>query len=89
MKTVADMLTAAHAGLGDLEKAMRGAIVNQNISDIVANARAKLSQAAEHPDASTELSALEPKIDERNPPLDFKGDGASFPNPGNIVPTGE
>lgn len=70
MKTVGDLIDHARGELGQLEKAMRGAIVNQNISDIVASARAKLLQASAHPDAATELAVLEPK-DPDQAPLPF------------------
>lgn len=61
MKTVADMLTNASKGLGELEDAMRAHIPNQNISDILASARRKLEQASQHADAATELESLKPK----------------------------
>lgn len=65
MKTVGDLLTRAHAELGELEKAMRVAVVNQNISDILAAARARLAQAAAHPDAGTELDKIQDGPDTR------------------------
>lgn len=78
MKTIADLAERASAELGELETRMRAAIENQNISDVLASARKKLDQVAQHPDAATELAALEPK-DPGAPKFPFgddKGDGA-------------
>lgn len=59
MNTVKDVLDRMHAELESFELALRGALKNQNIADIVASARAKLTQAMSHADAATELSHLE------------------------------
>lgn len=72
MKTVADVLARFHAQLGELETALRGTIANQNIADVLASARRKLDQAAQHPDAATELSTLQPP-EEPKLPFDPKG----------------
>lgn len=61
MNTVKDVLDRSNAELQQFEVALRAAIPNQNISDIVASARAKLAQAASHADAATDLKHLEPK----------------------------
>lgn len=61
MNIVKDVLDRANAELQSFETALRGALANQNISDIIASARAKLTQAASHPDAATDLKHLEPK----------------------------
>lgn len=94
MKTVAEYLTSAHEGLGQFEAALRGGIVNQNIADIVASARAKLAQAASHPDGEIELASLEQKPD--TPPLqsidDTPATDPNVPLPfpyGKNIPTGE
>lgn len=58
MQQVRDVLERAHADLGSFEEALRGHLKNQNLPDIIASARAKLSQAAEHADAETELDAI-------------------------------
>lgn len=68
-RQVKDVLERAHADLGDFEEALRGHLKNQNLPDIIASARAKLSQAAEHADAETELDDIKPK----EPPLPFGG----------------
>lgn len=70
MNTVRDYLGRMHDELQQFEVALRGLIVNQNISDVVASARAKLAQAASHPDAETELE----KLREKPAQLPFGGD---------------
>lgn len=69
MNSVKDYLQEASHGLERFETALRGAVVNQNIADIVASARAKLLQAASHPDAETELSKLAPRSDDPGGPF--------------------
>lgn len=59
MSTVKEVLENAHSQLGELETTLRDNLQNKNIADIIGNARAKLAQAATHPDAETELHSLE------------------------------
>jgi len=61
MKTVADALKVAHEGLNELEARVRAGMVNKNLADIIASARGKLAQGAIHPDAVTDLDALDEK----------------------------
>lgn len=61
MKTVADLLLAAHGELVKLETALREHLTNQNIADVLKGANVRLLQASQHPDAATELNALAPK----------------------------
>lgn len=65
MQTVKDVLERAHGELGSFETALRATLKNQNIADVVASARAKLSQAMDHADAETLLSDLK-EPDETN-----------------------
>lgn len=61
MKTVKDVLAQLHEQIGQFETALRGALENKNLADVVADARGKIGQAMEHADAETELHKLEPK----------------------------
>lgn len=53
LKTLEFLGNVAHA-LSQLETAARALLPNQNLADIVASARAKVEQAAAHPDAQND-----------------------------------
>ncbi len=57
-----DALSHIGAQLGELETAAR-TLTNQNLADVIASARGKLAQAAEHPDIEHAQTALMAAID--------------------------
>lgn len=58
MPKVSELMSDAHKSLSELADKLRGALHNENLADVVANAAGKCKQASEHADAQHEVYAI-------------------------------